>query len=90
MDTLICGDALQTLQTLPDHSIDLAITSPPYNKGGNSGRLVAKVEYTDTPDNLPEYEYQQNQIEVIDEMWRVVKPAGRCSTITNSAGRTGK
>jgi len=30
-DTIICGDNVQTLATFPDESIDLTVTSPPYD-----------------------------------------------------------
>ena len=30
---IICGDCLEVMKTFPDNSIDLIITSPPYNKG---------------------------------------------------------
>ena len=30
LDTIICGDALEVLKGLPDHFIDLIVTSPPY------------------------------------------------------------
>ncbi|MDD4122768.1 MAG: hypothetical protein PHO23_00600 [Candidatus Pacebacteria bacterium] len=30
---IICGDAIDILKQIEDNSIDLGITSPPYNKG---------------------------------------------------------
>lgn len=33
-NSVICGDALEVLKTLPDHSIDHCITDPPYNISG--------------------------------------------------------
>ncbi len=39
-DTLICGDALEVLKTLPDNCIDMGITSPPYNKQENKKSSV--------------------------------------------------
>ena len=29
-NTIFCGDALETLRSFPDESIDCVITSPPY------------------------------------------------------------
>jgi site-specific DNA-methyltransferase (adenine-specific) len=46
--TLICGDALKVLPTLPDNSVDLILTDPPYNK---------KKDYEVYKDNLTEEEY---------------------------------
>lgn len=31
LDTIICGDAVEVLRTFPDNSIDLVVTSPPYD-----------------------------------------------------------
>lgn len=33
VDTVRCADALQSLRELPDESVDLVVTSPPYNIG---------------------------------------------------------
>lgn len=34
---LICGDALETMRTLPDAAFDVIITSPPYNIRNSTG-----------------------------------------------------
>jgi DNA modification methylase len=31
IDSIICGDNVQTMQTFPAASIDLVVTSPPYD-----------------------------------------------------------
>lgn len=31
LDKIVCGDSLETMKKLPDNSIDVIITSPPYN-----------------------------------------------------------
>ena len=36
-DLFICGDAVQEMQKIPDRSIDLIITSPPYNLKNSTG-----------------------------------------------------
>jgi adenine-specific DNA-methyltransferase len=33
VDTVLCADALESLRELPDASVDLVVTSPPYNIG---------------------------------------------------------
>jgi len=77
LNRIFCGDALEILREIPDDSIDLGITSPPYNKGENKkGWLVNKVVYKNSKDNLPEDEYQQMQIKVLNELYRVIKPGG--------------
>jgi modification methylase len=54
------------------------ITSPPYNKGEkkNSGKLVSAVVYDNYKDDLTEEEYQSQQIEVLNEFARILKPDG--------------
>lgn len=77
MDQLIQGDTLTVLQGIPDGIIDLGITSPPYNKQEkNNGRLVSKVIYADYKDSLPEEEYQDQQVAVLDEIFRATKEGG--------------
>jgi modification methylase len=77
IDRVIVGDALEVLRELPDNSIDMGVTSPPYNKGENKkGWLVDKVVYKGATDNLPEEEYQRIQVEVLNELYRVIKPGG--------------
>lgn len=71
---LIQGDTLEVLSHLPDAIMDLGITSPPYNKQEkNNGWLVSKVIYSNYQDKLPEEEYQQRQVVVLDEIYRVAK-----------------
>lgn len=78
IDTIIVGDTLATLQQLPDDIIDITVTSPPYNKGEkHHGWLVSKVHYAaNAPDNLPEDHYQEQQIAVLNELFRITKPGG--------------
>lgn len=74
---LICGDTLNELKKLEDNSIDVGVTSPPYNKQENKkGWLVKNVLYDNTCDKLGEEEYQANQIAVLNEMYRITKEGG--------------
>ena len=76
INELLLGDTLQTLKKIDSDYFDLGITSPPYNKQGNKGPIVKKVEYDCYDDNLPEEIYQQHQIEVLNEIYRTIKPGG--------------
>lgn len=77
LNKVICCDTLITLQTLPDEFADVGVTSPPYNKGENKrGWLVKNVKYSGATDKVPEEEYQKNQIVVLNELFRVIKPGG--------------
>jgi len=77
VNKVIVGDVLEVLRTLPNESIDLGITSPPYNKKGKGGgKIVPKITYNSYSDNMPELEYQRWQIEVLNELFRVIKEGG--------------
>ena len=60
---------MEYMATLPDNAFDLVITSPPYNLG--------KVHHTGGKrhkpynDDLPEYEYQKKQIDLLNELHRI-------------------
>lgn len=67
---IICGDARETLVRIPDLSVDLIITSPPYN----FGHSYAQDPHDDT------YEwnkYFEKLLGVWRECERVLKPGGR-------------
>lgn len=76
INELILGDTLQVLKKIDSDYFDLGISSPPYNKKNNQGAIIKKVEYDNYDDNLPEEIYQQHQIEVLNEIYRTIKPGG--------------
>ncbi|MGE0086051.1 MAG: site-specific DNA-methyltransferase [Desulfococcaceae bacterium] len=77
LNKVIHGDALTVLKTFPDNIIDMGVTSPPYNKGENKkGWLVTNVKYSGATDKLSEDAYQENQTAVLNEIYRITKPAG--------------
>lgn len=81
-------DCLATLRRMPNNFIDVVITSPPYNKAGYEGFIRKShdtdnwqrrnIEYNGDANNdfLPEGEYQKQQIKVLNELHRVLKPNG--------------
>jgi len=80
-------DCLEGLKMLDDNSIDLIITSPPYNKAGFNGvhkRSQKNDIWNKTidyggdvdVDNIPEEKYQKWQIEILNECFRVLKTDG--------------
>lgn len=74
---LICGNVLDELKKLESNSIDMGVTSPPYNKQENKkGWLVSNVKYDTVSDKKNEDAYQKEQIEVLDELYRIIKPGG--------------
>ncbi len=74
---LILGDACKSLKNLESEIFDIGVTSPPYNKQENKkGWLVKNVVYDSVDDKKDEQEYQGNQIDVLNELYRVIKPGG--------------
>lgn len=74
---IVHGDALDVLRQLPAACVDAGVTSPPYNKKEKQkGWLVENVVYDGYRDVLPEADYQQQQVAVLDELYRVTKPGG--------------
>lgn len=77
-------NCMEALKKLEDNSIDLIITSPPYNKGGEKGERAntkgsmwhSSIHYNTYDDNMPEEEYQEWQVEFLNECFRVLKPTG--------------
>jgi len=81
-------DCLTTMSRLPDNSIDLVITSPPYNKSGYEGFIRKRhskdswngrnIDYDDDSQNdfMIEADYQAQQVEVLNEIHRILKVDG--------------
>jgi site-specific DNA-methyltransferase (adenine-specific) len=70
VNRIICADALRALACLPDRSIDLIITSPPYNFGHSYAQ--------DPHDDTREWNtYFEKLLVVWRECERVLKPGGR-------------
>ena len=70
-------DCLEGMKRIPDGSVDLIITSPPYNLGEkhHTGNKVFKA-YSEYSDDMPESVYQEWQKEVMKECFRVLKKDG--------------
>lgn len=68
--TIICGDALTTLKELPNASVQMAITSPPY-WNLRDYRIAGQVGLEPTYD-----EYIAKLCDVFDEARRVLRPDG--------------
>lgn len=68
--TVLCGDAIQMLRTLPDESIDCCITSPPYwqlRDFGVEGDYGLESDW---------HNYLNTMTTVFGEVRRVLKPTG--------------
>ena len=68
------GDCLEVLKEFPDESVDLVITSPPYNLGND--HHTGNKRHQAYNDDMKEREYQEWQIKVLNEVYRVLRPEG--------------
>jgi DNA modification methylase len=68
-------DCIEGLKEIPDNSVDLIVTSPPYNFGGFN-REGKKSSYDCYDDNMTEEEYKEWTQNYFKELYRVLKPTG--------------
>lgn len=88
LNQIVVGDALETMRSFPSSSIDLVVTSPPYNLKNSTGNgmkdgrgskwKAAKLRdgYTDYGDNMPHEEYVEWQRACLTEMMRLLPDNG--------------
>lgn len=88
INRIICGDTVNVMQKIPDSSIDLIITSPPYNlknstgngmkdgRGGKWANAALQKGYTHHHDCMPHEEYVEWQRNCITEMLRLLTDDG--------------
>jgi modification methylase len=69
VNRIICGDCLEVMMDWPDGSIDMIITSPKYNLGNT--HHTADFRHNPYNDNMPEQEYQIEQIHILNECFRI-------------------
>jgi len=68
INKIICGDCLEIMKEMPDKSVNLVITSPPYNCG---------IDYDVYKDNLEYFDYLEFTKNWLLEVFRVLKDTGR-------------
>lgn len=88
LNKIICGDVLQVMKQMPDGSVDLVITSPPYNiknstgnglkdgRGGKWANAGLQKGYSHYDDCMPHDEYVQWQRDCLTEMLRLIPDTG--------------
>ena len=73
--TLYHGDCLEVLEGIS--AVDLVVTSPPYNKGRQSGAYAnMRHGYNSYSDDMPDAAYVDWQREVVSGLWAATAPAG--------------
>lgn len=85
VNKIICGDCLTIMRQMPDSSIDLVVTSPPYNLKNSTGNgMKANTTsgkwagnalqngYSHYNDNIPNDQYADWQHECLKEMFRMM------------------
>lgn len=89
VNKIICADCLETMRQMPSESIDLVVTSPPYNlknstgngmkentKSGKWAGAALQNGYTHHDDCMPHEEYALWQRNCLTEMLRLIKQDG--------------
>ena len=89
LNKIICGDCLATMKEMPNNSIDLVVTSPPYNLKNSTGNgmkpcttsgkwahAALQNGYSHYDDNMPHDKYVKWQRECLTEMFRLIKNDG--------------
>ena len=88
LNKIICGDVLEVLGQIPGGSVDLVVTSPPYNiknstgnglKNGRGGKWEnARLQegYSHHNDCMPHEEYVEWQKDCLREMMRILPEDG--------------
>ncbi|MBI1998810.1 MAG: site-specific DNA-methyltransferase [Parcubacteria group bacterium] len=88
INKIVCGDVLKVMKKIPDGSVDLVITSPPYNlknstgngmkdgRGGKWANAALQKGYSHYNDCMPHKEYVTWQKACLAEMFRIIPEDG--------------
>ena len=88
INKIICGDCIEVMKQIPDNSVDLVVTSPPYNlknstgngmkdgRGGKWANAALQNGYSHYDDNMPHDKYVAWQRKSLEEMMRSIKDTG--------------
>ena len=89
LNKIICGDCLDVMKQLPNNSVDLIVTSPPYNLKNSTGNGMSvntksgkwagnalQNGYSHYDDCMPIDKYNEWQHNCLLEMYRLIKDDG--------------
>ena len=83
---LFDADAIEFLKKFSDNTVDVIITSPPYNLKNRGGDFKMDTYH----DKVENNEYLNNQIDFLNECYRVLKPRGAMFYNHKNAYENGK
>lgn len=88
LNKIHCGDVVELMKKMPDGSVDLVVTSPPYNlknstgngmkdgRGGKWANAALQNGYSHYDDNMPHDKYVKWQRDCLTEMMRLIPEDG--------------
>lgn len=88
INKIICGDIIEVMKQIPDGTVDLVVTSPPYNlknstgngmkdgRGGKWANAALQKGYANYDDNMPHDLYVKWQRDFLTEAMRVIPETG--------------
>lgn len=76
-NTIINGECVDFMKSLPDECIDITITSPPYNKRHLKMPRVS-IMYSQFHDSVRWEDYYSSQVDFLNELYRITKNEGHC------------
>ena len=97
INQVVRGDCLEVMREMPDNSIDMIFTDPPYGHNNNNGDLISRWEaalgrgdYIAERDNRPIANdgSEANELfrQVLPEMYRILKPGCCCCCCGGGGG----
>lgn len=88
LNKFVCGDSVEMMKKIPDQSVDLVVTSPPYNlknstgngmkdgRGGKWSNAALLNGYSHHDDSMPHEKYVEWQRNILTEAMRILKNDG--------------
>lgn len=88
LNKIICGNTIEIMKKIPNESVNLVVTSPPYNlknstgngmkdgRGGKWANAALQKGYSHHNDCMPHDEYVKWQRECLTEMMRIIPEDG--------------
>lgn len=74
LNKIYCMDNLKYLKQLPDNSVDLVVTDPPYNVSQKNNINCGKLNVVK---NFGNWDFEFDPVPVLKELKRVLKPNGQ-------------